>query len=846
MRGADKPEIPGYDLVGVIGRGASGTVYRGLDLSLDRSVAIKVLNTRDDASIQRFLREARIMARLAHHGIAQVINIASTQRGDTYIVQELVEGVDLSWFVRRYPRGLPERAVVHLLLRIAETLEYAHAAGVVHRDIKPGNVRVKIDGSIRVLDFGLARKREDDAQVTMTGELVGTPTYMPPEVLWGQDADWRSDIYALGAVGFELLTGQRAFHDDSSFNLMTRIVNEPARAVRTLVPSCASALADLIDASLKKDPADRPQSMSIVVDVLKTLEPAWDESLMDDFEQAEPAPVSGDRQPGPFDVTLVPAPRAGARKDDGREASSPPISVIPVTPQLRAPTALDPPTEKVGRFTLHERIASGRSGDLYKAWDPVRGRLVAVKVIPAHNTEARHRLLRGGRIWIDLQHPNIVRVLEVHPDYDQRGAVIVSEIVDGVNLDELCAQRHIEQHEAAWIVVQLCEALSALHKLGVVHREVKPRNVLVAAGDLRVTLLDSGIARHANPEVDAFTQTGVFVGDLSYAAPEQSGGRIDHRTDIYSMSAVLYEIVTRRKLPFPLPPDWSENDPGLDALPARMRRIIERGLSADPASRFASVFELRDHLMPLAPERAVAQPQQLVVALHGIRTQAAWQRAFAEVAGMAGLGALVDRWNFGYFSSIRFLMPWARLAKVRWFRETYQTEFKDRGSERSLGAPSIVAHSFGTYILGNALLRYPYLKFDKVLLCGSILPVDFPWDRLIERGQVQSVRNEFGREDVWTRAVGWFVAGTGPSGLIGFSARHPQFEQEQFDFAHSEYFERGHMQNRWVPFLSMRIARRPPRELAAEAPRISRPWGLYGLYLMVGAVVAWGIAVFRS
>ena len=193
------------------------------------------------------------------------------------------------------------------------------------------------------------------------------------------------------------------------------------------------------------------------------------------------------------------------------------------------------------------------------------------------------------------------------------------------------------------------------------------------------------------------------------------------------------------------------------ALPQRLQQALQRGLAADPAARFASINELHDQLRPLLADSGLGahrQPhvratnalfaspgmptnQRSVVALHGISTHAAWQRMFSEVAHRHGVSAHVDRWNFGHFSVLRFLMPGARMAKVRWFRETYQQEFRE---STQIGAlPSIVAHSFGTYILGNALLRHPNLRFDKVLLCGSILPQNFPWPQILNTANTSSV-----------------------------------------------------------------------------------------------------------
>jgi serine/threonine-protein kinase len=152
---------------------------------------------------------------------------------------------------------------------------------------------------------------------------------------------------------------------------------------------------------------------------------------------------------------------------------------------------------------------------------------------------------------------------------------------------------------------------------------------------------------------------------------------------------------------------------------------------------------------------------------------------------------------------VRFFVPYARSAKVPWFRDTYHTEIMDRSVLASRDhPPSIVAHSFGTLILGNAMLKYDWLRFDKIILCGSILPVHFPWDMLFERGQIQAVRNEYGVRDTWSGLVQWFVHGTGPSGRDGFSCTNARLQQERFDYTHSEYFNSGHMEAKWLPFLA--------------------------------------------
>jgi predicted GNAT family acetyltransferase len=174
---------------------------------------------------------------------------------------------------------------------------------------------------------------------------------------------------------------------------------------------------------------------------------------------------------------------------------------------------------------------------------------------------------------------------------------------------------------------------------------------------------------------------------------------------------------------------------------------------------------------------------RIVYTLHGILTLAEWQKRFSDVAFVYHWKCRLERWSFGRFSLLAFLNPWAREAKLEWFRKQYEAEANDKdvGIDTE-HAPSIVAHSFGTYILGYSLLRFDFIRFNKVIVCGSILPVGFPWDKLIARGQVQAVRNEFGVRDFWVRCAGSFVKGAGPSGAEGFTCNHERLVQEKFDY----------------------------------------------------------------
>jgi serine/threonine protein kinase len=838
-----------YKVVRPLGVGGMGSVFLAEDLLLRRRVAVKVLyRTIGTEAAARGAREARLAASLNHPNIVAVHDFIQAN-GLSAIVMEYVEGSTLAEVIATH--GPYSVGQAELLLRqVSCALAEAHAAGIVHRDVKPSNILLDGDRAL-LTDFGIARG-PDDVALTAEGKLIGTYAYMSPETVRGAAPTTQADIWALGATIYFALEAKLPFEVDghrSDFALLHRIMSgEPAPE-----PEHAGELSGLLQSMLSTEPNGRPSA----ADICKATSAFTHygstgiplESSALDPERPTPAqgfiPGGGVTAFSPTISEMSPNTTDGS---SGREAGGNSRGdVTSTTFDNQRQTSHPHDDDLVGtefdrQYRVLEFCALGHTGRLYKAYDSVRGTIVALKVLSYAESEQRERLERASRIWLNLQHENLVKVFEIRHGTPERPAYIVSEFVEGQNLEEFLSIRTLAVEHIVSISVQLCQALAHIHDLGVIHREVKPSNILVSQG-LRVTLLDSGLARHSNPEVDSFTRTGVFIGDISFAAPEQyAGTRVDQQADVYAVASILYLMTTGKVAERARDPSWAPDDELLSRYPDRLVRAIRTGLERSPKGRFNSVREMHDLLAPLAPPRTT-HPKPVVVALHGIRTHASWQRAFSEVGTRAGFEVHLDRWNFGYFSIVRFLWPTARLARVRWFRRTYEDEF--RNPTGVIAPPSIVAHSFGTYILGNALLRYPYLRVEKVLLCGSILPTDFPWNELIERGQVQSVRNEFGTQDVWTRVVKYVVPRTGPSGLYGFREVGPRMEQERFDFAHSEYFERGHMANSWLPFLQTSLAIRPARQIPIthnSAGRRSLP--LLGLYLgLVSLLIVLAILV---
>ena len=246
-----------YQLVERIAVGGMGEVWRGHDQLLDRDVAIKVLKEEyaaDPTFLQRFRGEAKHTASLSHPGIANVFDYGEV--GDVaYLVMELVTSEPLSAVIAR-DAPMPPDVVLDILGQTALALQAAHEAGVVHRDVKPGNLLVRGDGVVKVTDFGIARA-VDAAPVTQTGLLVGTAAYLSPEQAAGRAATAASDIYSLGVVGYECLTGQRPFRGESAIGVaMAHVNTEPPPLPDTVPP----VVADFVLRALNKDPAKRQPS----------------------------------------------------------------------------------------------------------------------------------------------------------------------------------------------------------------------------------------------------------------------------------------------------------------------------------------------------------------------------------------------------------------------------------------------------------------------------------------------------------------------------------------------------------------------------------------------------------
>ncbi len=433
-----------YEIVGSLGTGGMGEVYRARDPRLARDVALKVLPTgmaADPARHERFTREARAIAALNH---PHIVTIYSTEDADgiRFLTMELIEGQPLDALIP--PAGLPLKRFLELALPLADALTAAHQKQITHRDLKPANVMVAEDGRVKVLDFGLALapsggtglSQSDMAtiaspQVTTPGTIIGTMPYMSPEQVEGRPLDHRTDLFSLGVMFHEMLTGSRPFSGDTSPQLMSAILRDAPRSTSEIRADIPDALSRLIQRCLEKRPDDRVQTARDIYNELRHVQKQLESGTDRSASSAGIAPAVADK----LWIAVLPFTVRGADPDAAVLASGLTEDITAGLSRFSSLSVVAPQsTQSFKDSTLDARQIAGRLNARYVIGGSVRKSASGIR-ITAHLVDARG----GSQLWTETYDRSgaDTDIYTVQDDVTDRIVATVADVY-GVLLRSMC------------------------------------------------------------------------------------------------------------------------------------------------------------------------------------------------------------------------------------------------------------------------------------------------------------------------------------------------------------------------------------------------------------------------
>jgi serine/threonine-protein kinase len=563
-------EVGGRYLVeDLLGGGETAIVFGARHLLLGKSVAMKILRTElasDHDHAQRFLKAARAASQLNHENIVSITDFGHDEAAQlTFLVMERLAGVTLD---HELVLPMPVGRALPILLQVSRAMVAAHAAGVVHRDIKPKNIFLLSssgrDDLVKVCDFGLSKLGSE--RVTATGTLLGAPPYQtPPPPVAETSPDFRTDLYGFGATAYEVLTGRSP----------NRLDGKAPPYPSELVPDSdlPPELEELIIRCLSSNPSDRPVGAVEIEAVLAGL-------------------IDHVRKPSPSSASMI--------------------------------------GQIVGTHKLTRLLGSGGIGWVYQAEHPLIGTKVAIKILRseiANDPTMIDRFVLEARSSSAIGSPHIPRFLDF--GYLANGQpYAVMEYLDGVTLaSRLRDFGFLSLEEAVTVLRQVATAMSAAHAQGIIHRDLKPDNLFLVRDALDkevVKVLDFGIAKLMSATGSAAkTHAGIVLGTAYYCAPEQAMGLdVAPTADIYALGVTAFEMLTGQR-PFEgqvsaiLGAKTTQDAPSLHTLrsdlPDAVERTVARMLDRDPDKRLATMEELLAELdtwiAPPAPTMLEFSPQ---------------------------------------------------------------------------------------------------------------------------------------------------------------------------------------------------------------------------------------------
>jgi serine/threonine protein kinase len=548
-----------YDVIERLAAGGMGEVYRARRTMLGDEVVIKVIRAiGDDGPTlrERFLRESRTCARLRHPNIVTILDFSIAPDGQPYLVMEYLNGPSLrDELATNGPMALPR--VQAIVTELCSALQLAHDEGIVHRDLKPANVVSHTFATgetvFKVIDFGLSNLRaESETRLTQAHQFMGTLQYAAPEQLQGEEAGPQADIYSLGAMVFEMLTGRPPFDGGSPAVTITKHLYESPPAPSRFVPGLPPFVDHAVGKALTKDRAGRWPSMA-----------AFSRALVDDATVARPC---------------------------------------------------EPAPDLAGKYVLGERIASGRLGsEIYKAVHRALGVPVAVRILRrsgrADWEAVTTRFLNEARS-LQVAHPSVLQVRDFGEDADR--VFVVTDLVEGKSLQEvLAAEGALDWTRTIRLATQLIDGAHALHKRHAWLCGLHPGIIRMTSDeDGERLLISTGGISQVQELLASLSDAEVRGGELRdrelpYIAPEVlTGAPVDARADVFTDGALIYEMATGvvpftgRSLPELIgrmlrAPARAPREVSV-AVPSAASACLLTSLERDPSARHQTMAGFRD------------------------------------------------------------------------------------------------------------------------------------------------------------------------------------------------------------------------------------------------------------
>lgn len=592
--------VDNYRLLSVLGEGSTSTVYLGQRLDDPRVlVAVKILHfhnaqpTEHASFRMRFLREARAASKLRHEYVLPVLSYGDTDE-ITYMVMPVIVGGTLAARLAEQQRGLPLQVIATYLDQIASALDYAHEHGLVHRDVKPSNILLDEHGHVYLTDFGIARlfdtgdnalTREGSETLTRTGQVLGTPYYMAPEQIKGEPIVPATDIYALGVVLYQMVTGRVPFQGDTPLAVALQHLQETPNSPQLLREELPVPIAEVILRALAKEPGDRFPTAGALAAAFKANLP------VSSPPPAEHTPVGA----WPFSTGL----NTRLSTSDTVAAGSSTLSQgIPSAEQVGM---------TVGGYYIERMISSSEIGSVYVARREASAATYRLYLLAQpRNATAEEQAAFLERFQVrahdltSIHHPNILPVLDFGTDHGM--PYLVMSDVAGQSLGALIAQHGpLELETVAQFLDQIAAAVESAHGHRLLHLNLTP-NCIFVRGDGDVVVADFGVGQLlSSPEHDM--QHSPLYLNSEACSPEQLLGKpVGEYTDVYAVGAVLFQMlaghpvfsgktrddIAQQHLHSTIPPlsTWRRD------VPAGLDTIVMRAMAKEPELRYRHTSEL--------------------------------------------------------------------------------------------------------------------------------------------------------------------------------------------------------------------------------------------------------------